>query len=641
MINEETLSAVLSEFARTMATDFPIQKILDHLVERIVEILPITSAGVTLISDMHAPRYIAASDDTALRYEQLQSNLGEGPCVAAYTTGEPVEVPNLAGDARFPRFAAAGLNAGLGAVFTFPMRHGDGRLGALDLYREEVGVLDVDDMRAAQTLADVAAAYLLNARARADALSTSERFRHNALHDPLTGLPNRLLLQERLEHAAARAKRSHTNAAVLFVDVDHFKAVNDSHGHLVGDQLLRAVAARLASLVRSGDTLTRFAGDEFVILCEDLTNTYDVEILSERIEAAFERPFELGEHTLSVAASVGVAFAGPGEGLSEGLLAEADNAMYLAKRANHTYRHRPHVREALRSVRADHIESDLRDALARDELELVYQPMVGSGDRIVTGVEALLRWTDPRRGPVSPTAIVAIAERTDLINEIGAWVLERACLDHRMWEREVPGSHLDISVNVSSRQLMSPDFRDAITGALDSSGVDPRVLQLELTEYVLLEHSKVVSGMLRELQELGIRVALDDFGTGYSSLGYLRNVPIDVVKIDGSFIADIGRVPEGLAVTAAITDLAHSLGLLVTAEAVETRAQSDAVAAIGCDAAQGFFYARPMSAVAISHHLGHRAAGRSTVGRPDAGRPDAERPDVDESAARWPSVFAA
>jgi diguanylate cyclase (GGDEF)-like protein len=625
VINEETLSAVLREFARTMATDFPIQTILDQLVEHIVAILPITSAGVTLISDTYAPRYIAASDDAALRYEQVQSTLGEGPCIAAYTTGQPVQIPDLSTDDRFPRFAAAGLGAGLGAVFTFPMRHGDGRLGALDLYREQAGVLDVDDMRAAQTLADVAAAYLLNARARADALSTSERFRHNALHDPLTGLPNRLLLQERLEHAAARAKRSHTNAAVIFVDLDHFKAINDLHGHVVGDELLRAVAARLASLVRSGDTLTRYAGDEFVILCEDMTNTYDVEILTERIEGAFDRPFELREHELGISASVGVAFAGPGEEVSEHLLAEADNAMYLAKRANHAHRHRPHVREALRGVRADHIEADLREALARDELELLYQPMVGSGDRIVTGVEALLRWTDPRRGPVSPTAIVAIAERTDLINEIGSWIFERACLDHRMWQREVPGSQLGVSVNVSARQLMSPGFRDTVTSALDSSGVDPRIMALEMTEYVLLEHSTFLSSMLRELQELGIRIALDDFGTGHSSLGYLRNVPIDIVKIDGSFIADIGRVPEGLAVTAAITDLAHSLGLTVTAEAVETRAQSDAVAAIGCDIAQGFFFARPMTAAAISHKLGHHGVGRAAV---------------EDSAARWPSVFA-
>src|SRR5665213_3192430 len=321
VVDEGKLSAVLSDFARTLATDFPIQRILDHLVGRIVEILPITAAGVTLISAGNAPQYIAASDESAMLFERLQTELRDGPCMWAYQRGEAISVPDLTADTRFPRFAPSAVASGLGAVFTFPLRDGSGRLGALDLYRDAPGELAPHDLAAAQTLADVAAAYLLNAQAREDSRTTSERFRHGALHDPLTGLPNRLLLQERLEHAAARARRSHTNAAVLFVDLDHFKGVNDTHGHMVGDELLRAVAARLASLVRSGDTLTRFAGDEFVILCEDLTNVYDVEILSERIEDAFEHPFELSEHELSISASVGVAFSGPGAEVSDHLLA--------------------------------------------------------------------------------------------------------------------------------------------------------------------------------------------------------------------------------------------------------------------------------------------------------------------------------
>ena len=231
MVQENTLSAVLTEFARTLATDFPIQGILDHLVERVVDILPVTAAGVTLISGSGVPEYISASDESALGFERMQTELGQGPCLLAYESGEPVAVPDLGHDERFPRFAPAAPAAGLAAVFTFPLRYGDDRLGSLDLYQASPGGLDRSDRDAAQTLADVAAAYLLNAQAREAAQLTSDQYRHSALHDPLTGLPNRLLLRQRLEHAALRAKRSHTNSAVLFADLDRFKQVNDTYGH--------------------------------------------------------------------------------------------------------------------------------------------------------------------------------------------------------------------------------------------------------------------------------------------------------------------------------------------------------------------------------------------------------------------------
>jgi len=245
VIHERQLSGVLSEFARTLVTDFPIQGILDHLVGRIVDVLPVTAAGVTLISPGIDPHYIAASNDAAMQFEKMQTSTGQGPCVAAYQSGEAVSLPDLvSGDGRFPDFCALAADAGLAAVFTFPLRHNDGRLGALDLYRDTAGPLDPQDMAAAQTLADVAAAYLLNAQARQEAQQTAERLRASTLHDALTGLPNRVLLQQRLEHAAERAQRSHTDAAVLFADLDGFKQVNDTYGHPIGDALLVAVAGR-------------------------------------------------------------------------------------------------------------------------------------------------------------------------------------------------------------------------------------------------------------------------------------------------------------------------------------------------------------------------------------------------------------
>ena len=271
VVARDELSDVLSEFAQTMVTDFPIQKILDHLVKRIVDIMPITSAGVTLIAPGLQPRYVAASDESALRFEKLQTELGEGPCLAAYSTGEPVAVADLNSEDRFPRFAPRALQSGLTAVFTFPLHHEYARLGALDLYRDTPGALSEELMSTAQTLADVAAAYLINAQARADLQDSSDQSREASLHDGLTGLPNRVLLLQLLSHAFRGARRSGKTSAVFFVDLDQFKEVNDTHSHKVGDQLLVAVADRLRGLLRPGDSLARLSGDEFVILCENST----------------------------------------------------------------------------------------------------------------------------------------------------------------------------------------------------------------------------------------------------------------------------------------------------------------------------------------------------------------------------------
>jgi diguanylate cyclase (GGDEF)-like protein len=365
VVREERLSAVLSEFARTLITDFPIQGILDHFVGRIVEVLPVTAAGVTLISAGTAPRYIAASDAAALRFERMQTDIGQGPCLSAFQTGRAVSVPDLRIDNRFPRFAPAAADAGLAAAFTFPLRHDDSRLGALDLYRDTAGDLDPHDMDTAQTLADVVAAYLLNAQAREKASEASDELRYCALHDHLTGLPNRLLFQQRLEHAAQRARRSHTHAAILFVDLDHFKLVNDTHGHRAGDELLVAVGERLSRVVRPGDTLARYSGDEFVLLCEDVHDAADAEILARRVEQAFARPFVLPCKELAVTASVGMAFAGPAEDISNDLIVQADVAMYQAKRDGRGAHHVIDLRPTVCGNGRDTLESNLRNGLSQ------------------------------------------------------------------------------------------------------------------------------------------------------------------------------------------------------------------------------------------------------------------------------------
>ena len=594
MVHEEKLSSVLSEFARTLATDFPIQAILDHLVERIVEVLPITGAGVTLISVGVAPHYVAASDEFALVCEQLQTEIGEGPCLLAFDTGQAVTVADLSAEDRFPLFTPAARDVGLAAVFTFPLHHGDRRLGALDLYRDVPGELDAPALAAAQTLADVATAYLLNARAREEALSTTERFRHDSMHDPLTGLPNRLLLQQRLEHAAQRARRSRTDAAILFADLDRFKAVNDTYGHQVGDGLLLAVARRLAALVRPGDTLARVSGDEFVFLCEDLHSPDDVVLLARRIEEAFGQPFPVAGRELSVTASVGVAFAGPGGDISDELVVKADIAMYRAKRRGGAGHHIIDLREALQSSNRDSLETDLQVAFAHGDLELAYQPIACSSTGRISGVEALL---------------VQVAEQSELIIDIGAWALERACSDRAQWLVDEPDTPLDLAVNVSARQLMSRDFVATVQRALSQSGMDPHSLVLEMTETIFIEDGEQASAALREISALGVRLALDDFGTGFSSLSYLRRLPIDIVKVDQGFIADIGQASTGGAIVAAVTHLAHVLGLAVIAEGVETQEQRDEITAIGCDFAQGYFFARPMPAAGIGEWLASSRLG--------------------------------
>ncbi|MGZ4588032.1 MAG: putative bifunctional diguanylate cyclase/phosphodiesterase [Mycobacteriaceae bacterium] len=618
MRHENELSAVLGEFARTLLTDFPIQGILDHLVKRIVEALPVTSVGITLISPGAAPRYIAASDDAALLFETMQTRFEEGPCMLAHESGHVVEVPDLSKERRFPRYVAAATEAGLAAAFAFPLKHGAGRLGSLDLYRSTPGPLDPDDTRAARTLADVAAAYILNAQARDAARKTADRFRASALHDPLTGLPNRVLLQQRLVQAAERGERECTSVAVLFADLDRFKQVNDTYGHQVGDELLVAVAHRLSDLVRPGDTLARVSGDEFVFLCEGLVDGADIEAFARRIEAAFTAPFVLSGVELSVTASVGMAYTEPGEAVSNQLVVDADIAMYQAKRKGGATHQVIDLGEARRRYDRNTLEQDLHTAFARDELHIAYQPVVRSIDGLIVGVEALLRWTHPDRGPVPALDMVSIAEDDGLITQIGAWVLERSCTDRRRWLHDHPDMPLSLAVNVSVRQLMSPHFSNTVAAVLDTTEMDPAALVLEITEGVFIQDAARATKVMAELKQLGVRLALDDFGTGYSSLSYLRQYPFDILKIDQIFLATMGRDPAAAAIVAAIANLAHALGLSVIAEGVETQEQRKEIIALGCEFAQGFLYSTPIPARELASLLQSSSEGELYLLPPDA-----------------------
>jgi diguanylate cyclase (GGDEF)-like protein len=333
MGNDRELSETLAEFARTMVPEFSIQSIVDRLVERIVEILPISAAGVTLMSTGPGDGSVAASHESAMCLEHLQSELAQGPSVDAYHCERIISAPDLCHETRFPQFTARALEAGLVAIFAFPMRHSGSHLGTLALYRNIPGPLDPDSLRAAAMLADVTAAYLVNARERTDLQEVSDRSRHASLHDGLTGLPNRMLMLERLDHAILRDRRSGLTSALLYMDLDRFKAVNDTYGHAMGDDLLVAVARRLTGVLRPGDTLARLSGDEFVILCEDLPHASASGGIVHRVETALADPFVLSSIELDVTASIGIACTSAGCHSASEVLHFADAAMYGAKRA--------------------------------------------------------------------------------------------------------------------------------------------------------------------------------------------------------------------------------------------------------------------------------------------------------------------
>jgi diguanylate cyclase (GGDEF)-like protein len=605
---KEELADVLSEFARTMVTDFPIQGILDHLVKRIVDVMPVTAAGVTLITPDLDARYVAASNSAALRYEKLQSKLDEGPCLAAYRTGEAISVPDLGVEDRFPKFTPRALQAGLTAVFTFPLRHGELQLGALDLYRDTAGPLTPESMIAAQTLADVAAAYLINAQARADLVDSSEHSRDAALHDSLTGLPNRALILQLIEHAFRRGRRSKKLSAVMFVDLDRFKEVNDTHGHQVGDELLVAVAERLTGLLRPGDSVARLSGDEFVILCEDIADMASVDSLAVRLDAEMSRPFDLSGIEVKMTASIGIAFTGGAIDSPEELLLDADLAMYQSKR------HRVDSHEVL-DLRQLHIAGHeaglargLSGALDRHELHLDYQPIVESSDGRITGVEALLRWTHPSHGPISPAVFIPFAEQSGEIINLGRWVLEKACTDRQRWQRHSP-TEITMWVNVSVHQLMSSGLAQTVATVLADTSTDPALLTLEVTEGMFVRDEKRALVVLDDLKRIGIKLALDDFGTGYSSLSYLDAMPIDTIKVDQSFVAKLTDQPSSCEIVNAIIGLAHTLGMSVVSEGVETAQQHDELARLGSDLCQGFYFARPMGSKSLAPLIRAEADG--------------------------------
>ena len=435
-------------------------------------------------------------------------------------------------------------------------------------------------------------------------VALEQQLRHQAFHDPLTGLANRALFHDRLQHALARLSRGSTGLAVLLLDIDAFKRVNDSLGHTSGDELLIAVSERLAADLRAADTAARLGGDEFVVLAEGLTDPTEAVALADRLQGALTAPFDLAGREVVVRASIGIASAWPGDTASaEELLRNADVAMYAAKAAGHGgHAHfQDHMHTA--AVARLEVESELRVALTAGQLELYYQPIVQLPGRQVVGAEGLIRWHHPVRGLVMPGEFIPVAEQTGLIDEIGAWVIEKACRQLARWQEA--GGPQEVAVNVSARQLTSPHFVPMVCRCLAASGASPAGLTLEITESVLMADADAARLALEELRSVGVRVAIDDFGTGYSSLSYLGRFPLDYLKIDRSFVEGLGYYEPTAGggdthLVSGIVRLASALGLTVVAEGIETEFQARTVASLGCGKAQGYLFGRPGPALLLS-----------------------------------------
>ena len=423
-----------------------------------------------------------------------------------------------------------------------------------------------------------------------------EQLTRQAFRDPLTNLPNRALFMDRLSHGLTRAQRRHEHLAVLFLDLDRFKVVNDTLGHAVGDQLLVEVSRRLTSALRPGDTVARLGGDEFGVLLEDVADAETAETVAVRIEESLGKPYRFEGREVFVTASIGIALSSAKLGLPEEILRDADLAMYHAK-AKGKARHE--VFDGSMSApaldRMD-LEMDLRSAISRHEFRLHYQPILRLDTGKITEVEALIRWQHEKRGLLQPDEFIGLTEETGLIVPIGQWVLSEACKQARVWQVEYPTTPpLVMSVNLSAKQFQNPKLVEEITQALDESGLAPSCLKLEITESTVMQDAPVTLTKLNELKELGVRLAIDDFGTGYSSLGYLKRFPVDTLKIDRSFVKGLSTDGGDSAIVRAVVTVAKSLNMDVTAEGVETEGQLAELRALGCDRWQGFLFARPVS----------------------------------------------
>jgi len=509
--------------------------------------------------------------------------------------GGNLSLSDLHGDVLL-RSAAVELSIGSVAAATF--LRADGAVGGIICALDEVArEWSAEEVAILTEFGQMAGTELQLRQLLSDREIREQRLRHESVHDPLTGLPNRTLFMRRLSDATHRARRGHDGLfAVLFLDVDGFKLVNDSMGHHVGDEMLVTIARRLEGCVRGGDIVARLGGDEFAILLERILDVRDAAMVAERVQEALHTPLMIGGYEHATSASIGVALSTGASEQPEYVLRSADIAMYRAKnsgRGRYEMFDRAMHAEALTRLQ---IETDLRHAFERDEFFLHYQPIVSLSTGRIVGAEALIRWRHFERGIVSPATFVPVAEDTGLVVPLGRWVLREACRQAHEWQSQgVDGQHFAISVNLSVREFAQPDLVKAVASILEETGLPPQALRIEITESAIIGQKHPAIETVEQLRKLGVAIHLDDFGTGYSALSYLHRLPLDAVKIDRAFTSSIDLEERPLHVVKAIVSLSHAIGLEVVAEGVTNLRQLELLRGMGCDLAQGFIFSRPCS----------------------------------------------
>jgi len=468
----------------------------------------------------------------------------------------------------------------------FRIYHSDARVRWINMVKNEISAEDGRDLGVRMSMRDVTHRKLME-----------EQLRHSQLHDPLTGLPNRSLFLDRVGRAIEHSQRSGNYFAVLFINVDRFQMINDHYGHSTGDKVLVRIGTRLGLMTRTVDTLSRFGGDEFVVLMEDLPRKADVRDAVRRIHDTFDAPLEVDGSTFAVSASMGLQISRSAEVDREDLVHNAQLAMYKAKSAGKgRYReYTPKMREGVVNVLA--LENDLKRGLQADEFEPFFQPIINLADGSLYGFEALARWHHPQRGLVNPGEFIPVAEETGLIVQLGVQVLRKACVTLSRWRASMPEiDEVTLAVNISAKQFAEPGLVHDVKTILDEAALPPGRLKLEITETVVMLDAMKSSGRLNSLKALGILLSIDDFGTGYSSMSYLQKFPVDQLKIDLSFVRHMEKAPENIEIIRAIVNMAHSLRLHVVAEGIETERQRDLLYSLQCDYGQGYLYSRPVSA---------------------------------------------
>ncbi|HST40383.1 MAG TPA: EAL domain-containing protein [Conexibacter sp.] len=586
MLREAPLDQVLTELV----------KAIERQADGMIGSLLLFDAETRTLRHGAAPSlpqtYLDALDGTVVGPEV-------GSCGSAAHHAREVIVVDIERDPRWEEWRELARGNGLGACWAAPILDASGAvLGTFALYYSAPRMPSQSELRLIRQTSRLAAIAIERHRAHAE-------LKRLATRDTLTGLPNRALLIDRLTQALARARRTGSEAAVVFCDLDHFKLVNDSLGHDVGDWVLREVAGRLAGAVRPGDTVARFGGDEFVVVADGITAD-GARRLAARLHGALESPLQhpdSGEHLIS--ASLGIALAGADLDAQEAVR-RADSALYEAKRdgvATRLYSDELHRRATAQLA----LHTALRGALAREELRLVYQPIVRAEGCTVIGFEALMRWEHPQLGCVSPARFIPAAEETGLMVELGDWALATAAAQAQRWA--AARTPVIVSVNLSARQLLDPELVGRVQRTLADSGLDAALLAVEVTETALLEHDVRAARSLAALAALGVHVALDDFGTGWSSFARLRRLPIETIKIDREFVAGLGVDPDARAIVTAMIGLARGLDLFVTAEGVETEDQLELLRELGATHLQGYHLGRPAPAAEATALLAARGAG--------------------------------